>query len=147
MEKEVELVHKMNRELGGIAEKIVSLAEKIEENHQVHIENRDIILEIKETTAATDVKVGIQNGRVTKSEIKIEEVVKLTAELAKVVSRLDGELMRRINREEAWSTFKRITGQGVISKIIFIIVTFVAYSILEYLFPNLSIEGIIKLIS
>lgn len=143
MEKEVELVHTMNRELGGISEKITSLVEKIEENHLVHIDNRRDLIQIKDEVKDLNIKVGIQNGRVTKSEVKIEEIAKLTAEMAVMVSRHSGELIRREKIEEQKNLFKKTLEEGVVSKIIYIIVGVAIFSILQLIFPNLELTNFI----
>lgn len=86
MEKEIDLVHKMNRELGEINTKIAGLDEKISENHGVHLENADKLEKILVQTTKT-------NGKVINCEKFIEEQLKIN-------SKLDGLLLTNWKRIE-----------------------------------------------
>lgn len=144
MEKEVELIHKNNREIGALGEKIEGLIYKIGENHDIHLENRKDILDIKETTSELNTKVGIQNGRILKSETKIEELAKITSELATLVSRHNGELIRRNKAEEEKHLFYNSLKQSLASKILLVITVFVITAIILFIFPALEVNNILR---
>jgi len=65
--EQTKLVNQMNRELGEINA-------KMEENHQVHVDNRNDIKEIKVSVESLNDKVGFQNGRVTSLEKTVEKL-------------------------------------------------------------------------
>ncbi len=136
----------INRELGGIAEKIVSLSEKIEENHVVHVDNRKDIIQIKEDVKDLNTKVGIQNGRVTKNEKETIDLQKGMAEMMKLLSRHDGEILRRNKIEEEKSLFKRTLEEGVISKVVYIVIGVIAFALLQLILPNLEAANLLKFI-
>jgi len=106
MEKEIELVHNMNRELGEIKS-------KLEENHEVHLENKEDIKEILVVTHDLSNKVGIQNGRVTSLE-------KTTETLARVESQNSGLIRDIQNKIEGTNRIvdelKKFQEDGVIRK-------------------------------
>lgn len=141
-----ERVINMTRELGGITEKLVSINDKIEENHLVHVDNRKDIIQIKEEVKEVSNRVGIQNGRVLKVETKTEEIIKTQDQLAIIVSHLNGELKKRIDREEKWYLFKTTLKQGVVSKAVYIVIGVVAFALLQLLLPNLEVANLLKLI-
>lgn len=124
MEKEIDLVHSMNRELGGIHEKVVSLDEKISENHELHLQNANKIDEILVQTTKT-------NGRVTNCESFI-------AEQHKINSKLNGLLTERWNEREKFK-------QGIWTKVIYAIIGIIALGISQFIFPNLELNNLIKL--
>ena len=147
MQNEIELVHKMNRELGGINEKMTSIAEKIEENHEVHVENQRNIIETKEAIQELNYKVGIQNGRVTKNEKETLDLQKGMAEVMKLLSRHDGEIARRNQMDgEIADTLKfkgnRITELkfSIWTKIAYVIIGIVGFWLMQMLFPTVSTE-------
>lgn len=149
MEKEIELVHKMNRELGGISEKMTSIAEKIEENHEVHVENQKNIIETKDAIQELNYKVGIQNGRVTKNEKETVDLQKGMAEVMKLLSRHDGEIARRNKLDEENHSQELLSGNKYIelkytlwTKIGYVAIGIIGFWLMQSFFPSVSTEVI-----
>lgn len=99
MEKEIELVHNMNRELGEIKA-------KLEENHQVHLDNREDIQAILIQTTKT-------NGRVS----SLEDTTKILSRVESQNSGLITSLQNGIkDTNRVVDELKKYKDDGVIKK-------------------------------
>ena len=110
MEKEIDLVHKMNRELGEINTKIAGLGDKITENHEVHIENAQKIEQILVQTTKT-------NGKVINCESFIEAQYKINSKLDGLYSAMWEKIEKdKVAWEGKYVTVERYTN---IEKIVY----------------------------